>query len=382
VTAAHAKVLKDISIAATLLQGLQLRRIRVLDESETFFEDILRSNPSLKSCEIKRCFFSDDALCYFINTLVKSNPTLQELSINANYCHDLSLRAIANCLQQGNMVNLSIDESSSSFREELENLVGEGPRLCGRDFNVLANAVKPGNSLRKLTLRCNLSNPQVEGLLDTLLRCPTIEELDLSHNQAPQLTFEGISLDSLAHDVQSCSLRWLILSWVQLREAEPLFRILSLCPKLEKLDLSHNQLEQLDFGTSFSKPSAGSLRKLCLVENPFGGEERDNHKIEKEILEVLQANPLLCDLTYTTMGEDPPDNIQHCMDMNWAGRVLLGNQDVPFSLWPVVIERVNENKDWPLARKANAIFGLLRLLDVVHENTEKEENAHGEYTGR
>jgi hypothetical protein len=61
-----------------------------------------------------------------------------------------------------------------------------------------------------------------------------------------------------------------------------------------------------------------------------------------------------------------PDNIQHCMDMNWAGRVLLGNQEFPISIWPVVFERI-ELCDWPLARKANAIFGLLRLLDIVHE---------------
>jgi hypothetical protein len=52
-----------------------------------------------------------------------------------------------------------------------------------------------------------------------------------------------------------------------------------------------------------------------------------------------------------------------------SGRVLLGNQDVPVVslLWPVVIERENSKRDWPIACEANAIFDLLRLLDTVHE---------------
>jgi hypothetical protein len=333
---AQTKVIRDICVAS-MLETLIFDGIHVTDDLE--FEHILRANRNLKDFTLSDAFNNG------------GNP--------------LSFSAIARCVQQGNLTVLRIDASPfSSHSSE-------------RDLNLLANAVVIGNSLRELTMSSDLSATQFEDALSVLLRCSSLEILNLSENVVTGLAFEGIDVDALARDVQTTSsLRWLDLSHNNIWEAEPLFRILSCCPKLETLDFSSNGLKELDFETSFSKPSpTGScLRKLHLGENNFNNFEciQDNHKIEEEILAVLRANPLLGDLVYFHAYEGlhapptVPDNIQHCMDMNWAGRVLLGNQEFPISLWPVVFERIGLCY-WPLARKANAIFGLLRLLDIVHE---------------
>jgi Ran GTPase-activating protein (RanGAP) involved in mRNA processing and transport len=62
-----------------------------------------------------------------------------------------------------------------------------------------------GNSLREPTLSSDLSATQFEDVLSVLLRCSSLEVLDLSDNRVSGLAFEGIDVDALANDVQTTS---------------------------------------------------------------------------------------------------------------------------------------------------------------------------------
>jgi hypothetical protein len=82
-----------------------------------------------------------------------------------NYCGNVSIHAIANCLEQKKLHIL--------YHYNFGN---------ARDYSIIADAVKKGTRLTGLSLHCKLPMAQVEGLLSVILRCPTIEELDLSGN--------------------------------------------------------------------------------------------------------------------------------------------------------------------------------------------------------
>jgi hypothetical protein len=180
-------------------------------------------------------------------------------------------------------------------------------------------------------------------------------------------------VEALARDVSICSsLRELAVNDNQLSAPEPLFWIASHCPKLEVLELRATGLERLDFGASFAQPSpCCGLRVLDVGTNPFDEQVKSGMVEEHEnmIIALLQANPLLHTVKFSNAGKHR-DRIRHLMDMNWAGRVLLGNDKMPRSLWGAVIERVNENEKWSTVRKANAIYGLLLFLDIAHGDTE------------
>jgi Leucine-rich repeat (LRR) protein len=364
-TPAHIMVLSDISIMTSKLETLSLRYCEGL--SEVAVQAILGTTHTLKTFRVEYCSLKDNELFRVVERVVEYNPSLEELDVRGNYCGDLSLQTIANCMgrPESKLTVLHISDPLDGHEHDSDDDSRE-TWYNARDFSVLANAIKISNRIRQLTIRCKVPATQYEGLVNTLLRCPTIEKLHLSNNESSTLNFESIDLESLVHDVKtSCSLKELCLSKTPLSEAEPLFRVLSQCPKLEVLRLHRVGLKRLDFSTSFAKPSPCPLRCLSLRGNSFEHDLRlDNNEHENVIIDVLQANPMLSSLHFNNTGKrrDTIENYQH---MNWAGRMLLGNDKVPQSLWPMVIKRVNKHRHWKMADKANAIYGLLRDSDTL-----------------
>ena len=48
----------------------------------------------------------------------------------------------------------------------------------------------------------------------------------------------------------------------------------------------------------------------------------------------------------------------HAFNMNWHGRYLLDRPNVPLSIWPLVLEKVNDNDR--VQDKASILYGLLQ----------------------
>jgi hypothetical protein len=113
------------------------------------------------------------------------------------------------------------------------------------------------------------------------------------------------------------------------------------------------------------KSGTTGLRQLtiCCEDNAFCG-NRD--ELEISLFAMLQANVLLgiLDIDFGLGMLRQQARFEHCQDMNWAGRVLVGK--CPRSLWATVLERVNNNKWWGEIRKANALYNLLRESDMAH----------------
>jgi hypothetical protein len=270
---------------------------------------------------------------------------------------------VANCLQERNNKHLRVLRIGDPDRDIMSYYEIEQQR----DFSILAEAVKKGTQLKDVTIECELPTVHIEDLLSALLRCATMEELRIHTGGTTGISFKEIEdMDGLVRDVRApSSLRCMNLFNTPLSDAEPLFRILSQCPKLEHLCLQNTAIEQLDVVlTPFAKPSPCRLRRLVLYINPFehqlvlGNNEDIEHIM---ISSVLQANPLLGQLCLSySCAKLLPDALWHLQDMNLAGRVLLESDKTPQSLWATVIERVNHNDDWNEDRKASVIFDLLR----------------------
>jgi hypothetical protein len=84
------------------------------------------------------------------------------------------------------------------------------------------------------------------------------------------------------------------------------------------------------------------------------------------LLKILRDNAQLSAVRLGSSEQPSSPEIEHLLDFNQAGRVLLGQgHSVPLSLWPVVLERANQmfkySRDGDRERKrANVVFLLLQ----------------------
>ena len=86
------------------------------------------------------------------------------------------------------------------------------------------------------------------------------------------------------------------------------------------------------------------------------------------LAEILQYHPevrlsLIKDSFRGTLIEQrgryyPMIEFWHAFNMNWHGRYLLDRPNVPLSIWPLVLEKVNDNDR--VQDKASILYGLLQ----------------------
>ena len=105
------------------------------------------------------------------------------------------------------------------------------------------------------------------------------------------------------------------------------------------------------------------LRVLDLRGNPIIHENRfcDN------LFQILQTYPALGRIILTGYPINKKEDdwkriVLPLMQRNRSGeRVLFGEEDdIPLSIWPHVLERVNRLEDWGSFQKVNAIYHLLQ----------------------
>ena len=204
--------------------------------------------------------------------------------------------------------------------------------------------------MKNCELRVLKSNDQYYNMITT-------SEVDQSTLRVEYL-LEGLQ--------QNTSLQELQLSRNELTDVDALLSILWKCPTLKTLDLLGNNITQLASLRRFwSQCRPSRLQKLELSYNPFHYNHAKRVRDENAmwLCRILESHP---ELRYAgkksyleTFWKKTCHHaqIQHFLDLNETGRVLVANNTVPLAFWPFVFERAN--KQFEGSRRANVLFHLL-----------------------
>jgi hypothetical protein len=113
--------------------------------SELAWGEILESTHALKKIRLRYCLVGDAVLSRVIETAVEQHIWLEKVGVSGNWCGNLSLGAIANCVQRSKLSKRLAIEDLNNFGS-VEN-ASVDRFFKERDFTILADAVKKGHSL-------------------------------------------------------------------------------------------------------------------------------------------------------------------------------------------------------------------------------------------
>jgi len=261
-----------------------------------------RANKSIENLQIVRCQLHDRQVSMLAEAL-SNHDRLNELDLTGNYCRDFGLKSLSRLLSMKNC--------------ELRVL-----KLNDQYYNMITTSEVDQSTLR------------VEYLLEGLQQNTSLQELQLSRNE--------------------------------LTDVDALLSILWKCPTLKTLDLLGNNITQLASLRRFwSQCRPSRLQKLELSYNPFHYNHAKRVRDENAmwLCRILESHP---ELRYAgkksyleTFWKKTCHHaqIQHFLDLNETGRVLVANNTVPLAFWPFVFERAN--KQFEGSRRANVLFHLL-----------------------
>lgn len=293
-------------------------------------------------------------------------------------------------------------------------------RLTDRHMSLLFNALTSHPTLSKLQLFSNNCQHEALKALDQMLRCTSLENVkDMTHCQLRHLELSHQNRSDMPYSLdlsllwsepasKNCvysypCLEFLDLSGNHLEDShmEPLAKlVLHRFYHLKYLILSYNNVTTDGLGQfasclakEFGKNSTTMfprLRELLLLNNPL------SDKACRVFLDLLNILPQLKCIRSNIHWEKTKlaDAIQHMMELNWAGRVLLlkPSQEkdlstchtIGLAVWPAVLARLAKRTKSismtpfasPLAtppqlepRSANGIFHLLRHGPIfMHKN--------------
>lgn len=192
---------------------------------------------------------------------------------------------------------------------------------------------------------------------------------------------ERLHVDELLDGLHRNNSLWTLeLCRNKLNEVDALLSMLLKCPNLMALNLLGNRITNIKSWRRFwSQTQPSRLQKLELSYNPFHYQHgwhkdqemssdalpnREEHA--KFLCRLFESHPELhyAGTTASTYRDTCHEaKIQHFLDLNKTGRVLVANNTVPLSVWPAVIAKANkqfEGEDGQKARQVNVIFHLLR----------------------
>lgn len=250
----------------------------------------------------------------------------------------------------------------------------------------LVQGVVNHSSLKVLRLFGNQGRAQALVALVKLLSSTKLESLDFHHQSWQQGGLQS-QIKILAAGLKGNQhIKRLNLSSNILvdEDLSSLSEILWTCPKLEELDLDLNNITNRGLETFSSQNIPGSLRRLRLSGNDFTREGATH------LLKILQVNLELgfVDCHQFWVRSEKRREIQHFMDLNRSGRILLRHSSAtPIALWPVVLAKANTVFRSNEERRADVIFHLLQgpaLMERRDSRVAAEEDKMNteELTGR
>jgi hypothetical protein len=377
VVSATVDLFRDVSEKDCLIRKLQLKCCRgrvgeVLKEAKAFAEISIdwldddegepllpvlpaicmgmRCNPNLKKVELGEMSVSVREARVLGQGLKTAGSHFKELSLELVYIDQDERNAVSE-LAAGFRYNSSL-EQISLVQWDL------------RDVEVgwVADALVGHPSLKALSLSDSIDfGPQGLAALARLLNNSSLESLSLC-SHGPGL---GTHIKILAEALKgNQNLKKLDLAYNQIGDEGLNMLTSTVCTyptRLEELNLADNRISDQGLGAFASRPISSCLRRLDLhCDHIFSADEN------RYLLEALQLNPQLGKIENDwddRLDPFPPD-VRHLLDLNWCGRVLLGQDtSVPLSIWPVVLGRANtafRQESNQEERRANAIFHLLQ----------------------
>jgi hypothetical protein len=294
----------------------------------------LSSNTTLEVLELAFCWLDDMQVAYLLRGL-RDNPSLRDLNFTGNECRSQGMLQLAVLLQslksQLQMINLSwqfVDEPPPRDPRQLQHDYDPLPPLLGGGVPEL-----PGDD-----------TPVLLG-----------DSRDAS---------EYAGLDIVA----------------------PLSAVLRTNQTLQRLDLSYNKLTDLDMAVfAHSLRDNTCLQQLSLEGNCFGP------KGVKALLELMKSNSAIELIKIPARRGLPVEmeelqaEVAFLANWNRAGRRILLQNNVPRSLWSLIVERINAiewgkktEKKWDKimlstkdgeTERASLLFCLLREAPALFERS-------------
>jgi Ran GTPase-activating protein (RanGAP) involved in mRNA processing and transport len=215
------------------------------------------------------------------------------------------------------------------------------------------------SSLKVLRLFGNQGHTQALMALVKLLSSTKLESLDFHHQSWQQGGLQS-QIKILAAGLKGNQhIKRLNLSSNILvdEDLSSLSKILWTCPRLEELDLDLNNITNRGLETFASQNIPGSLKRLRLSGNHLTTEGAIH------LLKILQVNLELgfVDCHRFWVRSEKRREIQHFMDLNRSGRILLRHSSTtPIALWPLVLAKANIVLRSNDERRADVLFQLLQ----------------------
>jgi hypothetical protein len=299
----------------------------------------IQANKSLE--DVKVLDYGDRQIKNIISAIT-DHPTIASLFIRSTYETYEVLLALAHMISRAGCKTKSL--TLSGFCEYRINI------------ETLLSALIQNVSLTYLQLiECNLSTEEADDILSTLWRCPNIQKLkvlgtkNVSFFEFPQFLSQS----------KPSRLRHLDFGF-QSRRVENRLKLSFSVERRERLcgwlfRMLETHLELWCFGTY--------IDGFIYLDDDF--EEEDGIDItysddEEEYTRRAETEQRFTDEQRFLMKSDQVPKLRHLGDLNRTGRVLIGNEKIPLSVWSRVLERANEALVGQSARQANAIFHLVR----------------------
>jgi hypothetical protein len=309
----------------------------------------LESHTSSITCLKLRSRFNQDTMAPLATGIAAATKTLDEVYFTAEFTDSESVLALARGLRSNQHLKALSFYSCEMFDED--------------SMEELLHALTDHPTLATLELRDN-SCFGMAALAALVRSTKHIKKLDLYHppHTINELQVPRLNMESLALALQeNRSLLSLCLSNNALHDASAAWLAMALRVNttLEVLDLQGNLISDEGIEALAAALPEIRLKKLFLWNNPFSGKGatlirdgmRSNHVLE----EISTFSKILC-----------TDEIQFYAHLNKAGKskILQASNRVPFSLWPVILDRVNQ-QDWSVREVADVHYCLLREGPVL-----------------
>jgi hypothetical protein len=376
----------------TLIQDIEITKLEMedliwsehlRDELEKILE---RRRPSpLKKITLRggqgnhipKNYYSLHCLCWYQIPLLPNSQVRYDIST----LKELSLLSVS--LSETFLSSLGVQISNTNA--VIEKLDLTDSRILGRGLNILGNALRWNRSLQHLSLsECNLRDEELGPFVESTANHSSLSLLDMSFNKCRQVGVHHLSrmLIQPPHLVPSSkliSLNMGFMAFGSCREIDvsPIIeslclhnrslKILQLCGNnllddimselvsmltynhtLEQLDLSENQFTNHGISLlSEGLPNMKGLRYLDLQGNRF-----DLNGLQ-ELADAISTNKTLEAIDVDDALSDSFDGwkMAFYLDLNWGGMHRLlscqpQQRQVPSSLWPFVLARVNKATEW------------------------------------
>lgn len=318
---------------------------------------------SLRTLEIRRCQLTDVQLQKLIDS-IRRHPTLKVLTLAENHCRERGLQAIDRLLTgvpnennddndglEGALSVCVLESLNLSYQFTSEDAFAMTSEQMQLDILTGDWPTKINRTLLKLDLSGNqLQDSDMQHMALLLRRFPCLKELDLRFND---ITTEGLDIFSTRIENHDTSTTEYVA-----KHRPSMLRIVR---------LTNNPLTSANFPGVLVR-LLKNLPELQFVQSNIVWEHEDN---KTEIRPGgVQAGGRIC------------DDIQHLMDINHAGRVLLSHRrrSIGLSVWPTVLARLTRPSQYPhfvpMQNKFNGIFYLLRYGPLLMKPNGASDRPH------